>query len=214
MSHTYLQGFDLPDYIHDEIEKFKVNRKYKKKNHVFSAGESSDGVFILKRGLIAIVYNSDTGGEHLLRLIKANQFFGYRSVLSEENYQAHAICLEDSEVYFIEKKNFYDLLERYHQLSFQFLKHLSLQIKNCEQHRIMITEKEVIVRAAQSIVYLMQVSSTHKWTRNDIARYCESTTATIIKALGILEEKKLIQQEGHKIIILDQEGLINFKHNE
>lgn len=213
MTHNDLQKLEIPLELQNEIESIQVKRKVKKKTLIFSAGGDPDGIYLLKKGLIGLTYNSEEGGEHLLRIFKPGQFFGHRSLFAGDQYHANAICMEDSEIFFIERKKLFELLERNPKLSLQFLKNLAMELKHCETHRVMLTEKDVIERAAESIVYLMEISENHKWTRNDIAKYCESTSTTIVKALAVLEEQNLIKQEGHKIIILNREGLLSFKQS-
>jgi CRP-like cAMP-binding protein len=197
--------------INKLIESLHIHRGYKKKSTVYHSGEEPQGIYFIKSGLVGLVFNSENGGEHLLRLFRPGQFFGHRSLFAEEKYHASAICLENCEIAFIEKKSLLQEMGKNPTLALTFLKGLSIELRNCEIHRVTITEKEVIQRAAEAIVYLMELAPEHKWTRQEIAEYCESTPTTIIKTLAKLEEMNLIEQDGHRIRILNRSGLLELK---
>lgn len=204
-------ALNFADQVNKLIESLHIQRGYKKKTTVYHSGEEPQGIYFIKSGLVGLILNSENGTEHLLRLFRPGQFFGHRSLFAEEKYHASAICLENSEIAFVEKKSLLQEIEKNPILALTFLKGLSIELRNCEIHRVTLTEKEVIQRAAEAIVYLMELAPEHKWTRQEIAEYCESTPTTIIKTLAKLEEMHLIQQDGHRIKILDRNGLLELK---
>ncbi len=192
-------------FFQSQSKKIKLNRSEK----VYSQGETPQGLYFVNSGLIGFtIISAQSGKEHLLRFFSQDQFFGHRSLFSKETYHGNAVALEPTTLLFVPYKAVIEEIEKNKTLLQEVVLVLAQELRRSETQHVMILENEILVRVAQSLVYLKDLHPEHNWTRQEIANFCASTTSTVIKALAVLETMKLIRQEGRSISILDKKGLI------
>lgn len=183
--------------------------QFKRGEHIYSQGENPKGIYFIKSGLVGLtMLSAKSGKEHLLRFFRQGQFFGHRSLFSHEGYHGNAVALELTVIKFVPKEAVIAEIDKNKSLLQAVVEVLAKELGRSETQRVMILENEIMVRVAQSLVYLKDLHPEHNWTRQEIANFCASTVSTVIKALTELEEKKFIKQEGRTIEILDREGLV------
>lgn len=188
---------------------------FKRADQIYSQGDTPKGLYIVNSGLIGLTITSATSGKvHLLRFFKQDQFFGHRSLFSEESYHATAVALEATKIKFIPKEALLIAIQKDPTLLMDFVKALSKELKRCETQHVMILENEILARVAQSIVYLKDLHPDHNWTRQEIASFCASTVSTVIKTLSELETSGFILQSGRSIQIIDREGLVSLQDRQ
>lgn len=183
--------------------------QFKRGDCIYSQGEMPKGIYFVKSGLVGLtMISSKSGKEHLLRFFRQGQFFGHRAMFSKEVYHGNAVALEATNIKFVPKEAVFSGIEKNKSLLEDVVFVLSKELRRCEIQHIMILENEVLVRVAQSLIYLKDLHPDHNWTRQEIANFCASTVSTVIKALTELEESGFISQDGRSISILDRESLI------
>lgn len=183
--------------------------QFKRGDHIYSQGESPKGIYFVKSGLVGLtMISAKSGKEHLLRFFRQGQFFGHRSMFSKEGYHGNAVALETTNIKFVPKEAVLSGIEKNKSLLEDVVFVLSKELRRCETQHVMVLENEILVRVAQSLIYLKDLHPEHNWTRQEIANFCASTVSTVIKALTELEETGYISQEGRIISILDRNNLI------
>lgn len=183
--------------------------QFKRGERIYSQGETPKGIYFVKSGLVGLtMISAKSGKEHLLRFFRQGQFFGHRSLFSQEGYHGNAVALEPTTIKFVPKEAVLIGIEKNNSLLQEVVVVLAKELRRCETQHVMILENEIMVRVAQSLVYLKDLHPNHNWTRQEIANFCASTVSTVIKALAELEENKFIRQEGRSISILDRQGLV------
>lgn len=183
--------------------------QFKRGDHIYSQGEAPKGIYFVKSGLVGLtMISSKSGKEYLLRFFRQGQFFGHRSMFSNEGYYGNAVALEMTSIKFVPKEAVLSGIEKNKSLLKDVVFVLSKELRRCETQHVMILENEIVVRVAQSLIYLKDLHPDHSWTRQEIANFCASTVSTVIKALTYLEESGYISQEGRSISILDKNSLI------
>ncbi len=183
--------------------------QFKRGERVYSQGETPEGIYFVKSGLVSLtMLSAQSGKEYLLRFFRQGQFFGHRSLFSNEGYHGNAVALEPTEIKFVPKAAVISEIEKNKSLLEGVVRVLSKELRRCETQHVMILENEILARVAQSLVYLKDLHPNHSWTRQEIANFCASTVSTVIKALAELEEAGLISQEGRSISILNRDRLI------
>lgn len=183
--------------------------QFKRGDHIYSQGETPKGIYFVKSGLVGLtMISSKSGKEYLLRFFRQGQFFGHRSMFSNEGYYGNAVALEMTNIKFVPKEVVLSGIEKNKSLLEDVVFVLSKELRRCETQHVMILENEIVVRVAQSLIYLKDLHPEHSWTRQEIANFCASTVSTVIKALTYLEESGYISQEGRSISILDRNSLI------
>ena len=168
----------------------------------------------MKKGLVGLVVMGASGKEHLLRFFREEQFFGHRSIFSQETHHASTVALDSTVVIKIPKEVFLKALDESPLLYKQLVQVLSRELGRSEVQRVMILENQILARTAQSLVYLKDMHPDHAWTRQEIANFCASTVSTVIKAMTKLETLGLIHQAGRTIEILDRDGLLNLQDQD
>jgi CRP-like cAMP-binding protein len=177
---------------------------------IYRQGDKPKGLYFVESGLVALVAVSDQAArEHLLRVFRAPQFFGHRSLLSDQGYHATAIFLEPSVLRMIPVAVIQHALESHPVLYREIARALALELGRSERHRLVLLEQEVLARTAEAIVYLKEIHPEYRWTRQEIANYCGSTVFSVIKALGELEKRGLITQSKREIDIVNRTGLLD-----
>lgn len=206
---------DLPSKIDELFKKeFRVI-KLRKGDVAYRQGDTPQGLYFIKQGLIGLVILGEASGkEHLVRFFREGQFFGHRSFFAEELHHGTTTALEYTEINFLSKKVIENAVNDYPLLYREIVLTLSRELRRSEMKHVMILENQVLARTAWAVVYLKELHPHHQWTRKEIANFCASTTSTVIKALAVLEDRQLILQDGRKIEILDRQGLIDIKENE
>lgn len=181
---------------------------------IYRENEAPQGLFYIERGLIGLTKVTVSGTESLVRLFKSQQFFGHRTLFSDEHYHATAKCLEESNVLFINKKAALKTFDE-NPDSYQFLsKYLAKELRRAEDRSVLISEGHIIERVAYALILFKKLHPEHMWTRTEIANYCASRTPTVIKTLGILEAKGAIKQNKRLIEITDENRLISVIEDE
>lgn len=176
---------------------------------IYREKESPEGLFYIKKGLVGLTKISVSGSESLMRLFKSEQFFGHRTLFSDEHYHATARCLEDSQVLFINKKRALEIFEE-NPKSYKFLvRSLAKELRRAENRSVLISEGNITERVAYALILFKKLYPEHMWTRSEIANYCASRTPTVIKTLGLLEERGAIFQNRRSIEIIDEETLLD-----
>jgi len=67
----------------------------KKGDSIYRAGETPEFIFGLQSGMVGLILHGENGQDHLVRLFKWGQIFGYRSLLGREKYHATSYALEN-----------------------------------------------------------------------------------------------------------------------
>lgn len=92
-------------------ENCKASVTYKKGQTIFHEGTRPMGVFFIKSGRVKILKNNQ-GKELIAGVSNFGSFLGYKELLNSELYQCSAVAIENTEVFFIQKDKFVDILSR------------------------------------------------------------------------------------------------------
>ncbi len=182
---------------------------------LYRQGDGPQGIYFIQSGLIGLsLIGASSGKEHFVRFFRAGHFCGHRSLFANEGHHATAVALEKGIVTFLPKSVIQKAFQDFPELYRGIVAVLAKELRRAEVKHVMVLENQVLARTAQSLVYLKELHPEHNWTRQEIASFCASTTSTIIRALGSLEERGLISQQGREIMIKDREALLSISENE
>lgn len=203
---------DSIEQINDE----KICTPYKKGQTIFHEGARPFGIYCVNYGKIKLSKFGDDGKEQILRLVKAGDLLGYRSLLSQDRYNGSAVALEDSGVCFIPKELFMGILQKDGVLSMEIMKLLSDDLRKAELSITHLAQKSVRERLAEALLFIKETYGFEsdnqtinlRLSREELANLVGTATETVIRLLSELKADHVISLEGKKIKILDLVELV------
>ncbi|MBL7827442.1 MAG: Crp/Fnr family transcriptional regulator [Saprospiraceae bacterium] len=181
---------------------------------IFKQGDSPKGVFILKSGLVKIVYTSPAGQRTLVYIYKPGDWFGYRQALTMDNNQISAIAIEKVEVDFISNDDFIKLIEEHPKFSHNLLVTLSHEFTIWVKRLSLFTRLSVKTRLAICLLILHerfkslgQEPTVILFSRPDLADFIGVTIESTVRALSEFKAQGLVAVRGRSIRIKDTQAL-------
>ena len=115
-----------------KVARLCVERKYPMGATIFSKGDPSNTLFIVKDGKVRILSLSDKGTETIVHILKEGEIFG-ELLLSEEKRAFNAVAGTDVLVTVLPKGSLVELLTSIPTVSRNFIRLLSKRLANVEQ---------------------------------------------------------------------------------
>ncbi len=208
---------DLPP---DELAILTANMStqvYAKGEIIFREGAYATGIFLICNGK-AKKYKADKEGkEQIIYVANTGEIMGYHALLAEERYPDSAAVLEDSEIAFIPKEDFFEVLEKSKILSQRLLKTLSHEFFVLANNIALFAQRSVRERFAMQLV-LMREKYKENFTpgmaveinlsREDLASLVGTARENILRILKDFKEEGILETRGRKIIITDVNKLL------
>lgn len=192
---------------------------FKKKQVIFHEDSFPHGIFFILSGKVKTYKTNKEGKEFITSLCKPGEFIGYQAQINEEAHNETAEALEDSELAIIPKNDFFKLLFNNNEVSRQFIKMLTEDVKEKEEKLIDLAYNSVRKRVAQALVLLEEKYSKNANTlftisasREDLANLVGTSKESVTRTLSDFKDEKLIGIKGSKITIFDLEKLKKMKN--
>ncbi len=131
--HILSKSFLFESLDADEIERllaYTRRKKVKKKDIIFSKGDSGGQLYAILSGKVRINTLSMEGKEITLRIIEEGDFFGEIAMFDHETRSASAIMHETGELLIIEQANFKKFLEHTPKTSFTLIMALCSRLRH------------------------------------------------------------------------------------
>lgn len=220
-----LQGIN--DFINDansidalkQLSKDRDVRVYKKKDEIYKEGNFPKGIYFVSKGKVKIYRSNEHGKELITELHKEGDFFGYLSLLKDEQYASSAAALEDSEIYMLPKEDFFALIYKNAEVSKKFIEMLSNNLLENEKQLVKLAYNSVRKRVAEALIKLSDKykSDDHQKfsmnvSREDLANLAGTATETVIRTLSDFKEDKFIEITGGTITITNYDKLLKLKN--
>jgi len=197
----------------EKVSEHAQHKKFKKKETVFSEGDDALGLYFLKSGKVKVFKSHEIGKDFIIHLVHENEFFGYLPLLTMESHTASAEVLEDAEIIFFPKSEFYQLLNGSVEVMKEVIALLSNRVRD-EQERLMnLAYSSVRKRTAEALLLLKQRYTKGEENfsiaiaRDDLARIVGTATESLIRTLSDFKQENLIRIDGSRITIISDHKL-------
>jgi len=183
---------------------------FKKNQPLFIEGSSPRGVYCVNEGKVKIFARGEEGKEQIIHVAAAGEVVGFRSMFSGEPYKVSATTLEESNICFIGKSDFLDLVDSNVTLRNGIMKELSKELAERATFITNMAQKSVRERLAFSLLMLQDIYKDEmiNLSREDMANFVGTATETLIRLLKDFKEEELIATHARKVEILNREGLM------
>lgn len=227
MSHT-LKDHDhtclvtVPIFNHLELDELtKITELIKSKSFdkgelIFSYGEKSDTLYIVRSGQIKMYYLSENAKEHILRMLFPGDFIGELSIFLDEKNNAYAEAITPVEVCMIKKEDISKLMEIYPKIGLKIIGELTQRLKKSEKQASWIATEQVEKRI---LLYMLELYDSNEplkpielpMSKKDLASFLGTTPETLSRKLAYLEDLGMIHQLSNKQIkIVKMDLLLEF----
>jgi CheY-like chemotaxis protein/CRP-like cAMP-binding protein len=206
----------------EDLKKLPLEREmrtYKKKENIYSEDGYPRGVYFVSKGKVKTYKTHEQGKEFITGLYKEGDFFGYLALLEEGKYADSAMTLEDSEVCLIPKEDFVSLIYKNAEVSRKFIKMLSDNLQEKEDHLIKLAYNSVRKRVAEALVTLSnrykkegEQQFSMNISREDLANLAGTATETTIRTLSDFKDDGLIDIKGGTISVMNYDRLARMKN--
>jgi len=201
----------LPDDDLRRVADLAVPRRFAKKEAVFREGDRADGFFLVASGKVKVFKLSGEGKEQVLHVLEPGQTFAEAVIFEGGVYPAHAEALADTELLFLPKRPFVDLLERNPKVAIRMLASLSrwlkrmtdlvesLSLRDVETRLVLYLSEELQSRgipARNGAEFDLPVS------KHVLASRLGTVPETFSRTLKKLQDDGLIAVRGRRIRIL------------
>ncbi len=200
------------------VEEEKICSLYAKGEYIFRQGTKPQGIYCLNRGKVKIMHKEADGKEKIVRLVKPGDPMGYRSILSEENYSASAIAIEESGVCFIPRELFISVLKKDTSLTMEMIKLLGADLRLAESQLSKMTSKSTLERTAEALLFIKETYGYEEdektinasLSRKEIADIVGTNMETVVRQISDFRKQGVISIDNKKIAIEDLPKLIYY----
>lgn len=190
-------------------------RQIKKKQVLYYEGDHPQGLYLIMDGAIRTFKLAEDGRELMMGLHKTDDYIGVNALLLDEAFTETAEAVEDSAICLLPKDAIVSLVNKYPDISMQFIKILANNIKEKEDQLLELAYNSVRKRLAQVLVRLTKQlpdPSQFKISRDELASMAGMATETVSRTLSDFKNEKLIEKKGSHIQILDLNRLVKMKN--
>jgi len=207
---------NLPPGDLDRIAGISSVRHFARRAPVFREGDRADGFFIVVSGSVKLFKLSEDGKEQVLHILEAGQSFAEATIFEGGVYPAAAEALRDSDLLFLPKRPFIELLEKNPKMALRVLGSLSkwlkrmtdlvenLALRDVEARLVFFVSEEMNrlgLPLRDGAVYEIPVG------KNVLASRLGTVPETFSRTLKKLQEEGKIRVKGNQIRILKAESL-------
>ena len=195
-----------------ELSKFTTISTIKKNDVIFEQGAIPKKFTFVNKGMVKMIRTIKPGQEMILRIITEGEFFGTTAIFAEQPFAAKAVSEGEVTLVEIPRDTFCDFLDKHPFLFWDFLRLICLK-----NHQMVRKVPEMALTRIESRVAKILLNLTQKigyrenslyqldipLTRKEIAAMAGTTTETVVRVLGRLEKKEVIQMQKHHITLRD-----------
>lgn len=201
---------NLPTEQLQNIDAGKTCQEYKKGDVIFNEGGIPHGVYCIKYGKIKIYKTGSEGKDQIIRFAQGGDMIGYRSLLSNEKFNATAACLEETTACFIPKEDILKMISENNSLAMNLMKAACHELGEASKIITNLAQKSITERLAEVLLILQTNFGLDKnnaiqviLSRADIANMVGTATESIIRALAKFDSDGIIELDGKKIRLIN-----------
>jgi len=191
-------------------------RRLKKDHVLYYEGDFGQGIYLIVSGRIKTIKMITDGREFMTGIYSAGQYLGINVILSSDPYTDTATAIEDCVICMIPKPELDELLLLHPDVSGEFIKLLSNDIKEKEEQLMQLAYYSVRKKMAEAILRLNKHKASDVKhfviSREDLAAMSCMATETVSRTLSDFKTEGLIDRTGSTITVLNHAGLSQMKN--
>lgn len=200
----------LPPSLAESFSSVWRSNTYSRGNDLFYQGNEPFALFFLCSGRVKLV-RAEGGGRHkIVRLVRAPDFLGERSLIAGEPYAATAEVMEEANVCLIDAARFKTLWVERPELARVLARQLAAKLGEAEGHVADLALRTIRERLAKHLALAARagggdgVAFELCESRQELAEMLGTSPEVVSRTLAELAGRKLIAIDGRKIQVLDE----------
>ncbi len=185
----------------------------KKKNRVYTAGDKSDKIYMLKEGMVKLSRLSDDGRELTVELLEPGDIFGELSIAGEEERETSAEAIEDSMICAINRQEFEDFIGKNPGFSLAITRFIGFRLRRIESRlenlifrdvrsRLQMLFSDLAAKYGQQSQEGLRIKL--KLTHQDIANLIGSSRETVTLEINKLKKEGSLQVDGRNYTLTEK----------
>ena len=190
-------------------------RHIKKKQVLYYEGDTPQGLYLVVEGSIKTIKLAADGRQFITGLYNPDDYIGLDALLLDEDFTETAEAVEDSSIYLLPRELILNIVNKYPEVSNQFIKILSNNIHEKEEQLLELAYLSVRKRLAQVLLRLSKKASDSDLlnvTRDELAALAGIAIETVSRTLSDFKEEGLIEKNGTQIKLVNIERLVKMKN--
>ncbi len=188
--------------------------KFDKGTFIFNEGEPGNGFYVVASGKVKIFKLSFEGKEQILHIYGPGKPFGEVPMFEGNNFPASAMAMNKSQIIFIPRDKFVNLISDTPGLAMNMLGMLSMRLREFTIQIENLSLKEVPARLASYILTLSEENNKAEKvvlpiSKAQLANLIGTTPETVSRVLKKMTDVSLIGVDTKTITIEDYDGLID-----
>ena len=184
-----------------DLTSLSVDRKVhavRRKQYLYTEGDEPTRMYFLRAGKVKTVRVNADGKELITGVYGPGDFFGYLSLLEHQDYTDSAVTLDDSELIYIPKSDFEQLLMANAEVSRYFIQLLAGRVNEREVQLMGMAYNSLRRRVADTLLHLHQQQPDEliQLSRDDLAAMVGTAKESLIRTLTEFKQDGLIEQVG------------------
>lgn len=204
------------DIVSKQVIGNSVSINFKKGQDVYTEGAFAKGVYCVQSGKIKI-FKKCADRNITYSLASNSDLIGYQAFFNGNTFTNSARCLEDSQICFIPKKTFLNILSSNHDMAMHLLKKLNEENNRLANFARDLKCKNMLSRIISTLSYIHDKFGTDEnnclnvtLTRKDFSEIAGTTTESAIRILNDLKKEKAISFYNNRIKIADTNKLMKY----
>ena len=184
----------------------------RRKQDIYLEGDESTRLYFVQSGRVKAVKTTDGGKELIVGLYGPGEFFGYLPLLQHTPHSDSAIAVDESELLYIPKDDFTELLLRNPEVGQQFVRLLAGQVSGQAELLLAMAYNSIRRRVADMLVQLHEqaggtADAAIQLTRDDMAALVGTAAESLSRTLSEFKQSGLIELTPNTIRVLEPEKL-------
>jgi CRP/FNR family transcriptional regulator/CRP/FNR family cyclic AMP-dependent transcriptional regulator len=174
--------------------------------------------FVIASGRVHVAVITSEGKSAILATLSPGDFFGEMAMLDGEPRSASVIASEECTLLMLYRKMFLDIMQRYPKITIQILVEMSKRLRRANKHINTLSLMSVYGRVADVLLQLGKeqgerikdmIVIPNRPTHQIIAEMAGTSRETVSRVLSQLQKKHYIVIDGKKLVILNEEKLLD-----
>ncbi|MFQ5796627.1 MAG: Crp/Fnr family transcriptional regulator [Candidatus Bipolaricaulia bacterium] len=215
-----IEHLDLSEFLtqaeRDQMHQLMKFVEYKAGETIFFPGDSSDTVYLIRKGKVRLAYLDESGKRLTLSIVGRGQVFGETALAAEEQRKWIAEAMEDATLCIMYKKDFLRFAAGNPKFSLSISAMIGSRLEEIENKIEDLIFKDVTTRLCRTLLNLARdygeesangIKIGLKLTHQELAYLIGSTRETTSLKLNELEHMDVLEKGRGKIVIKDEEKL-------